>query len=215
MPATILGHSETSIRREFRTSLDLYLLKMLTPTERGSDPVLRQCSICSKKTSMIRIMPITIAERLRDHNQEHLLRTWDSLSPVLQESLSRQVEQIDFDLLENLIHGYGSVRNSCRAVGNTERVRSLSPTSCGYPDSPEQVAEWKSAADQGEELLRDGRVGVILVAGGQGTRRGSITPRKGMFPISPVAQKSLFQLLAEQLLATPRVAPRRRFPITL
>jgi UDP-N-acetylglucosamine/UDP-N-acetylgalactosamine diphosphorylase len=56
---------------------------------------------------------------------------------------------------------------------------------------------------QGRELLREGKVAAFAVAGGQGTRLGFDGP-KGAFPISPVRNKSLFQLLAESIIATDR-----------
>src|SRR5690349_11571741 len=153
---------------------------------------------------MIRIMPTTIAERLRDHNQEHLLKNWDALSPAQQESLSRQIDEIDFDLLDRLIGDYGTVRNTGRSPSQMQKVRAPSQL-VRLPRTPDHIAEWRAAADQGEQLLREGRVGAILVAGGQGTRLGFDQP-KGMYRISPVARKPLFQMLAEQLLARSRRA---------
>jgi UDP-N-acetylglucosamine/UDP-N-acetylgalactosamine diphosphorylase len=46
-------------------------------------------------------------------------------------------------------------------------------------------------------------VGVILVAGGQGTRLGFDHP-KGMFPIGPISGRSLFQIYVEKILAAGR-----------
>lgn len=61
------------------------------------------------------------------------------------------------------------------------------------------------AEHRGLEALRLGRVGAILVAGGQGTRLGASFP-KGMLPIGPVSGCTLYQLFAEQLLARSRRA---------
>ena len=55
----------------------------------------------------------------------------------------------------------------------------------------------------GEEALRAGEVAVLVVAGGQGTRLGFDHP-KGLFPIGPVSNKSLFQIHAEKVLALRR-----------
>ena len=52
----------------------------------------------------------------------------------------------------------------------------------------------------GEDYLREGKVGIFLVAGGQGTRLGFKGP-KGCFPLSPVKRKTLFQLFAESIRA--------------
>jgi UDP-N-acetylglucosamine/UDP-N-acetylgalactosamine diphosphorylase len=54
-------------------------------------------------------------------------------------------------------------------------------------------------ANEGEKLLLEGRVGAVVLAGGQGTRLGIQGP-KGTFPISAIQKKSLFQLLSEKAL---------------
>ena len=68
-------------------------------------------------------------------------------------------------------------------------------------------ALYEGAGRRGRELLAAGKVGAFLVAGGQGTRLGYDGP-KGEYPITPVKNKSLFQVFAEQLLAHVRKAGR-------
>src|SRR5206468_11464048 len=55
----------------------------------------------------------------------------------------------------------------------------------------------------GEAVLRRGEVALLVVAGGQGSRLGFEHP-KGMFPISPIRNKTLFQIHAEKVLALGR-----------
>ncbi len=62
----------------------------------------------------------------------------------------------------------------------------------------------------GQRFIAEGRVGCIVVAGGQGSRLGSKKP-KGLFPISAVKRKTLFQLLAERVLAASKLAGRALF----
>lgn len=50
---------------------------------------------------------------------------------------------------------------------------------------------------RGELLIRQGKVGCLILAGGQGTRLGFSGP-KGSFPVSPIKGKSLFQLFCER-----------------
>lgn len=52
----------------------------------------------------------------------------------------------------------------------------------------------------GLRLLSSGKMGCLIVAGGQGTRLGFDGP-KGVFPVTILKQKSLFQLVAERTLA--------------
>jgi UDP-N-acetylglucosamine/UDP-N-acetylgalactosamine diphosphorylase len=45
---------------------------------------------------------------------------------------------------------------------------------------------------------RQGRVAAFTVAGGQGTRLGYDGP-KGTYPVTPVSEKTLFQVFAEKI----------------
>ena len=50
---------------------------------------------------------------------------------------------------------------------------------------------------RGEEMVRQGKVGCLILAGGQGTRLGFDGP-KGLFPVTSIRNKSLFQLFCER-----------------
>lgn len=57
----------------------------------------------------------------------------------------------------------------------------------------------------GLSLLKAGKIGCLLIAGGQGTRLAFHGP-KGCLPFTPVRQKTLFQYFAEYTLAASRQA---------
>ncbi len=59
------------------------------------------------------------------------------------------------------------------------------------------------AREQGEAALRAGKLGMILVAGGQGTRLGFDRP-KGMFEIGPLSRRTLFEFHADRLAAVAK-----------
>jgi len=59
------------------------------------------------------------------------------------------------------------------------------------------------AAELGREILSQGKLAVVVVAGGQGSRLGISGP-KGVVPVSPVRGKRLFQIHAEKILALHR-----------
>ena len=56
----------------------------------------------------------------------------------------------------------------------------------------------REAVARGEELLRAGKIGYVLVAGGQGSRLGFDAP-KGAFPIGPVTGRTLFAYHAHRM----------------
>jgi len=68
------------------------------------------------------------------------------------------------------------------------------------PENGGNGAEWARAKGAGEAALRAGRVAAFTVAGGQGTRLGYDGP-KGTFPVTPLKQKTLFQVFAEKIRA--------------
>jgi UDP-N-acetylglucosamine/UDP-N-acetylgalactosamine diphosphorylase len=70
-------------------------------------------------------------------------------------------------------------------------------------ESAPQAGDARAPRRLGEEALRQGQVAAMVVAGGQGSRLGFDHP-KGMFPVGPVTNKSLFQIHAEKLLALGR-----------
>jgi UDP-N-acetylglucosamine/UDP-N-acetylgalactosamine diphosphorylase len=72
---------------------------------------------------------------------------------------------------------------------------------------PARQTLYADARKRGGELLRAGKVAAFLVAGGQGTRLGYDGP-KGEFPVTPIKNKPLFQVFAEQLWAYSRDSGR-------
>ena len=136
-------------------------------------------------------------EKLAKHGQEHLLRFWDDLTESQQRHLAEQIDRIDFVLIDQL-HRERDVLDDIRQVAEqADSPPSFRMGTGGRGMSPEQ------AKDLAREALAHGHLGVILVAGGQGTRLG-FQPPKGLFPIGPISEKSLFQLHIEKILAAAR-----------
>jgi UDP-N-acetylglucosamine/UDP-N-acetylgalactosamine diphosphorylase len=140
----------------------------------------------------------SLADRLRPYSQDHALRWWSQLDSRQQQELAAQLAALDLDWLQNqqtpsAASGDESAADQARRAGPPEDLVRL-------PVSAADREAWAQAREAGLELLKGGRVGAILVAGGEATRLGYAYP-KGMYPIGVVSNKSLFELLTEQLRA--------------
>jgi len=135
---------------------------------------------------------------LEKHGQSHLLAHWDRLDEAQRAELLNDIEQINFAALDGLIESH------IRAEQPFKLPKEIKPAPF-YPAKPdiELVGQYADAVKRGVSLIRQNKVAAFTVAGGQGTRLGFDGP-KGAFPISPVRNKTLFQLFAEQIRGTNR-----------
>ena len=140
-----------------------------------------------------------LVERLKQHDQAHLLRWWNELDQQSRASLAADVSAIDFDRLDKLIAEL--VLGNPKPAAASDDVQPIDVMRLPQTDGERLV--WRRASDIGAEALAAGEVGVILVAGGSGTRLGFEGP-KGTFPIGPVSSASLFQIHAEKIVALGR-----------
>ena len=147
--------------------------------------------------------PPGVASKLAEYRQEHLLQWWDELSGDQQDSLKAQIESVDFDTIQRVWQESKNVATA--AEPGVDRVEQAAAPQAVVlqPSSEADETLWQQAAEVGARLLTDGKVAVITVAGGQGSRLGFAHP-KGMFPIGPISNRSLFQVFAEQILARKR-----------
>jgi UDP-N-acetylglucosamine/UDP-N-acetylgalactosamine diphosphorylase len=140
--------------------------------------------------------------QLAPHDQQHLLAHWDSLDEVQRSRLSQQIQDIDWNdytRLRKLHCGTGDDAEAIKQHWRAAAARSVPPAAVRLSREPRGFTRAQAKAE-GEAALRAGKVGMILVAGGLGTRLGFDLP-KGMFPLGPVSHRPLFQILIDHLLA--------------
>ncbi len=129
--------------------------------------------------------------------EPQLFHHWDILSADHQKALDIQLQELDLELLERQRH----------------QVLVPSEVTNSSFDSFDQFASSgnKDSDLIGQDLIKNGKVGCLLLAGGQGTRLRHSGP-KGTYPISVIKQKSLFQLCAEKVVAASK---RAKLPLLL
>lgn len=136
-----------------------------------------------------------LLEILKEHKQDHVLKFWNKLSKEEQELLRKQINVIDFDLMDRLISKYLNDEFSGTQANELKPAEII--------DLEQRKKLDKEMFALGEKVLYEGKVAAFLVAGGQGSRLGFEHP-KGMYPITPIKKKSLFQVFAEKLSALSR-----------
>lgn len=142
----------------------------------------------------------TLRRQLVESNQEGFLEVLDSLDAERQKTLASQLEKIDLRQLAGLVASVTTLEHGSES-GEQRAQRAKPPHDLvRQPETAEEHEQWATAREIGLRKLAEGKVGAILVAGGQGTRLGFDQP-KGMFPIGPVSGATLFQILAGQVKA--------------
>lgn len=128
-------------------------------------------------------------KKAQAYGQEHLLKHYSSLSEDSKNKLLDEMEQLNFAALSELFH-----------LTNQPAVSTdfISPMKA-YDSEGYNEEEREKLTESGWNLLRQGKVAALVVAGGHGSRLEHDGP-KGTYNIGLPAGKSLFQLQAERLL---------------
>lgn len=132
---------------------------------------------------------------LRSASQEQLLNNWEQWNAPQKKHFLNQILQIPLQTLKE--------------QQTLVREKQQLATNGWEPLTPSELFHYASLdpsiAQQGLQLLQQGKCACIIVAGGQGTRLGFQGP-KGTFPLTAIKKKSLFQLIAERTLAASKIA---------
>ena len=135
-----------------------------------------------------------IEKMLKKHGQSHLLGFWDELDTDQKSSLLAQIQQLELEKIDEWVDKF--VKNPDFIAINKDLIPA--PSYEPYPADSKNQRKYTEAVKTGTELISRGKIAAFVVAGGQGTRLGFDGP-KGDFPISPVKNKTLFQIFAETI----------------
>jgi len=137
--------------------------------------------------------------------QGQLFTFWPELSESDRTALSTQLEALDIERVNRVYKKAVSAEQS--AANATEDSIAPLPQDASDKVTPnsEKEAEWRAT---GLAAIARGEVGVLLMAGGQGTRLGSSAP-KGCYDIGLPSHKSLFQYQAERIARLQQVAQEK------
>ncbi|KHG23361.1 hypothetical protein F383_10711 [Gossypium arboreum] len=143
--------------------------------------------------------PQLLLERLKDYGQEDSFALWDELSPEERHLLLNDIQSLDLSRIDRIIRC--SLRSQGLPVAAIEPVPESWVSSVDERTMEHRERWWK----MGLKAIAEGKLAVLLLSGGQGTRLGSSDP-KGCFNIGLPSGKSLFQLQAERILCVQRLA---------
>jgi len=136
----------------------------------------------------------SLQKRYTDAGQGHLFAFWPKLSPAQQEELKNQLEPLNIDRI-NRIYSKAVTAEAEALKPNVDDIKPLPKAASESLANEVKAKEW---ARIGLDAIARGEVGVLLMAGGQGTRLGSTAP-KGCYDIGLPSHKSLFQYQAERI----------------
>lgn len=131
-------------------------------------------------------------QKLAPAGQEHLLKYFDEISEEQKKDLLRQVEALDLSLLDCLKTKEGGLDK-----GELAPLGAL--TLAEIEEKREQYEQ------RGLEAIRVGKVGAVLLAGGQGTRLGLDRP-KGVLNVGINRELFLFEQLINNLMEVVKKA---------
>jgi UDP-N-acetylglucosamine/UDP-N-acetylgalactosamine diphosphorylase len=140
-------------------------------------------------------METELREKFSNAGQDHLFKYWDQLSESQQSAFLKQLSKLGDP--EAFIRDVSNAIAYSSSVAESKVYTQLPQSSytSTISSSKETLNEWET---KGIELIKDGKVGIILMAGGQGTRLGSSLP-KGCYDVGLPSHKSLFQIQVERI----------------
>lgn len=132
-----------------------------------------------------------VIKKVYQSGNQHVFAFWDDLTLEQKKHLLQELSLINFDELNQLF--FLTKKHTIPMDFEPAPFTRL-------PQTPKEYKEFENAKQVGIDTIKKGKVAAFVVAGGQGSRLGFDGP-KGIFPIGPVSNKTLFQIHAEKIKA--------------
>eukprot|EP00386_Alphamonas_edax_P013742 GDKI01042365.1.p1 GENE.GDKI01042365.1~~GDKI01042365.1.p1 ORF type:complete len:510 (-),score=149.29 GDKI01042365.1:238-1767(-) len=142
------------------------------------------------------------------NDQQHVFKFRPELSAEQQKALEEEFKSVN---VSELNEAFQRVTSGASSYGDgwelapprvldykTSKEPALTPCCLARTSEvpSEQLSAWRQ---RGMQMIREGKVAAVVMAGGAGTRFG-FDRSKGCLPIGPVSNKPIFQLFAERIL---------------
>ena len=128
-------------------------------------------------------------ELLKKYDQEHLLHFYNELTDIQRSNLLKQILSIDF---EEILYLYErSKKDILDTTEDAEPIKYIIKEDL----TPKQLRQFSAL---GNKIIKSGKLGIITLAGGQGTRLGFNGP-KGTFCLDTNPPISLFEILCNYI----------------
>lgn len=137
--------------------------------------------------------------------QEQVLSFYDELNTAEKSGLYERLASIDPNHVNDITQKALKPQSSDRKEETKLEPLPDSATASILDSKAEDIESWY---DSGLDLVAEGQVAVVLMAGGQGTRLGSSAP-KGCFNIGLPSQKSLFEIQAQRIWKVQQLAEKK------
>ena len=146
----------------------------------------------------------TLRERYNKANQGQVFTFYDELDTAAKAALYEQLSSFDPDHINEISQKALNPPKVSDAEAESTRLMPLPESAVAsiIDSKAEDLGLWHAL---GLDLVADGKIAVVLMAGGQGTRLGSSAP-KGCFNIGLPSEKSLFQIQAERIYKIQKLA---------
>lgn len=143
---------------------------------------------------------------LNKHKQDHLLKFYNDLNDDERVNFIKHISTIEYEETNKLFKkAMDSLNSEIKKLDHYMKPIPQNQIESEETTDKDQLEKYFS---RGLEKISKNQVGVLLMAGGQGTRLGVSYP-KGMYSVGLPSKKTLFQIQAERIIRLQNLAKER------